>query len=376
MAADLYIGLMSGTSMDGVDGVLIDLSAGAGMPILAHQHAAFDPALRAALFALNQPGPDELHRSALAANGVSLAYAQVVDALLKQADVDRHQVHAIGAHGQTVRHRPGEFDGIGYTSQLLSGALLAERCGIDVVCDLRARDLAAGGQGAPLVPAFHHAAFANADRDIAVLNIGGIANITLLPASGPVSGHDCGPGNVLLDLWCSRHTGQPFDDGGSWALSGHASPCLLQLMAQDEYLRRRAPKSTGRDHFNDAWLQQVLTVFAQANPAPLPADVQATLAQLTVQSAAADLRHALPTASQLLVCGGGALNRCLMDGLHDALPGVQVLSINQACALDPMHVEAAAFAWLAQAFRERRPANLPAVTGARATRLLGAFYPA
>jgi anhydro-N-acetylmuramic acid kinase len=372
----LYIGLMSGTSLDGVDGVLIDLGPGAGFRILAHCHAPFDPALRQSLFELNEPGPNELHRAALAGNGVAQTYAGVVAALLQQSGVAAQQICAIGAHGQTVRHRPGEFDGVGYTSQLLNGALLAEQCGIDVVCDLRSRDVAAGGQGAPLVPAFHHAAFGDMGRDIAVLNLGGIANITLLPRDGPVSGHDCGPGNVLLDLWCHRHTGQPFDDDGAWARSGLVSADLLKRMLQDAYLQRPAPKSTGRDHFNDTWLQRMLATSALTAAAPLAADVQATLAQLTVQAAALDLRRALPTASRLLVCGGGALNSHLLQGLRAALPGVEVLPINQACDLDPMHVEAAAFAWLAQAFCERRSANLPAVTGARAPRLLGALYPA
>lgn len=376
MARDLYIGLMSGTSMDGVDGVLIDLAAGAGFSLLAHQHAPFEPKLRSALFALNLAGPDELHRAALAANGVALAYARIVSALLQQSGIDKHQVRAIGAHGQTVRHRPGEFDGIGYTIQLLNGALLAERCGIDVVCDLRSRDVAAGGQGAPLVPAFHQAAFSRPGQDIAVLNLGGIANITLLPANGRVCGHDCGPGNVLMDLWCSQHIGRPFDDGGIWALSGRTSTELLRLMLQDAYLQRPAPKSTGRDHFNDNWLHRELARYAEVAALPPPADVQATLAQLTVQAAANDLRGALPTTSRLLVCGGGALNRCLMEGLRAALPTVEVLPIDQTCALDPMHVEAAAFAWLAQAFCERRTANLPAVTGARAARILGAVHPA
>ncbi|MES2717121.1 MAG: anhydro-N-acetylmuramic acid kinase [Pseudomonadota bacterium] len=374
MEPELYIGLMSGTSMDGVDGVLIDLAPGASFRILAHHHAAFDPSLRESLFALNQPGADELHRAALAGNGLALAYAKVVTALLQQSGVAAQQVRAIGAHGQTVRHRPGEFDGIGYTCQLLNTALLAERSGIDVVADFRSRDVAAGGQGAPLVPAFHQAAFATPGRDIAVLNVGGIANITFLPASGHVRGHDCGPGNVLLDLWCDQHTGRPFDADGAWARGGQISAPLLQAMLQDSYLQRTPPKSTGRDHFNGAWLQRVLAACMPITGPLAPQDVQRTLVQFTARAAAADVLHTLPAAEQLLVCGGGALNGCLMDSLRLALPGVDVRAINQICAMDPMHVEAAAFAWLAQASCEGEPANMPAVTGATDYCLLGALY--
>lgn len=368
---------MSGTSMDGVDGVLIDLAPGAGMRILAHHHAPYDEALRSALFALNQSGPDELHRAALAANGVARVYAGVVQSLLQHTGTAAHQVHALGAHGQTVRHRPGQFDGTGYTCQLLNAALLAEATGIDVVADLRSRDVAAGGQGAPLVPAFHHAAFAVAGQSTAALNIGGIANISLLPAGGAVSGFDCGPGNVLLDLWCQQHTGAAMDRDGAWGRGGRLLPGLLQAMLADAYIRQAPPKSTGRDHFHAAWLQQQLAAQAAASGQALaPQDVQHTLAHFTARAAADALLSSLPAARQLLVCGGGALNGFLMACLQQALPGVSVQPINAVCALDPMHVEAAAFAWLAQAHLQRRPANLPAVTGARGLRLLGALYPA
>ena len=376
MAPELYIGLMSGTSMDGVDGVLIDLAPGAGLRILAHAHMPFNAGLRQSLFNLNQPGANELHRAALAGNGVAISYAQVAATLLRQSGTAARQVRAIGAHGQTVRHRPGEFDGVGYTCQLLNGALLAERTDIDVIADFRSRDVAAGGQGAPLVPAFHQAAFAMPDRDIALLNLGGIANITFLPANGSVSGHDCGPGNVLLDLWCAEHTGRAFDEDGVWARTGRPDPALLQLMLQDGYLQRSPPKSTGRDHFNSAWLQQALASFAQTAGPLAPEDVQHTLAQFTAAAAAADLRRILPSARQLLVCGGGAFNGCLMGCLRQALPGVDVQAIDKVCGMDPMHVEAAAFAWLAQAFCAEEPANVPAVTGAQGLRLLGALYPA
>jgi anhydro-N-acetylmuramic acid kinase len=371
----LYIGLMSGTSLDGVDAVLADLlpaSAGhPGLQVRAHHHQAFPEALRADLLRLNAPGSDELHQAALAANAVVRAYATAVHALLQAAALPAAQVRAIGAHGQTVRHRPLEFDGVGYTLQLMNGALLAELCGIDVVCDLRSRDLAAGGQGAPLVPALHAALFADAGEPRAVLNLGGIANLTLLPPQAAVRGFDCGPGNALLDLWCQRHQGRDFDDGGRWAASGRVDAALLQALLAEPYLQRSPPKSTGRDLFNAGWLERRL----EDRGALPPADVQATLAEFSAKAAAEALRLHAPRTARLLVCGGGAFNGDLMRRLGRLLPGAVVNSTADA-GVPPQQVEALAFAWLARAFVERQPGNLPAVTGARGPRVLGALYPA
>ena len=251
----LYIGLMSGTSLDGVDGVLAELSstpsAAGPMRVLAHHHQAFAPALREQLLRLNTRGDDELHRAALATNALVRDYADVVARLREVATAP---VIAVGAHGQTVRHRPGAFDGTGYTLQLMNGALLAELAGIDVVCDFRSRDVAAGGQGAPLVPALHAALFATPGEDVAVLNLGGIANLSLLPANGPVQGFDCGPANALLDGWCQRHLARDFDDDGRWAASGAVDQPLLQRLLAEPYLALPPPKSTGRDLFDMAWL--------------------------------------------------------------------------------------------------------------------------
>ena len=371
----LYIGLMSGTSLDGVDAVLAELQPALGVDpgvqVLGHHHQAFPEALRAELLRLNAPGSDELHHAALAANAVVRAYADAVGALLSTAQVPAEQVRAVGAHGQTVRHRPQEFDGCGYTLQLMNGALLAELCGIDVVCDLRSRDVAAGGQGAPLVPALHAALFADAGESRAVLNLGGIANLTLLSAQAPVRGFDCGPGNALLDLWCRRHLGRDFDDGGRWAASGRVHAALLQALLAEPYLQRPPPKSTGRDLFNAAWLEHTLDDHGGLPPA----DVQATLAEFSAQAAAQALqRHAQQTA-RLLVCGGGAFNADLMHRLGLLLPGTLVRSTADA-GVPPQQVEALAFAWLARAFVERQAGNLPAVTGARGPRVLGALYPA
>lgn len=366
---ELYIGLMSGTSIDGVDGVLAEIDNGR-LEVLAHAHRPFDAALRAELLALNTPGPDELHRAALAASALARVYAEVAGALKAQAG--GHGIRAIGAHGQTVRHRPGQFDGTGYTLQLNAPALLAELSGIAVVADLRSRDVAAGGQGAPLVPAFHHAHFGRADADLAVVNIGGIANLTLLPADGPVRGFDCGPGNALMDLWVQRHRNRPYDGGGAWAASGQVLPALLEAALQDAYFARGLPKSTGRDDFHAGWLDALLQAHAASAK---PEDVQATLCELSASVIARDLRRHLPQAAELLVCGGGALNDTLMQRLAAALGGLTVASTANR-GLPPLQVEAAAFAWLAHAHLRGEPGNLPAVTGARGPRMLGALYPA
>jgi anhydro-N-acetylmuramic acid kinase len=371
--SEYFIGLMSGTSLDGVDGVIADFSADAPALVLASASLPFEAGFKAELLALNTPGENELHHAALAANQLAETYALVVERLLTNAaasGIRRQDITAIGAHGQTVRHRPQEF-GVGYTLQLNNPALLAERSGIDVVADFRTADLAAGGQGAPLVPAFHAAIWGDSSRARAILNIGGISNITLLHAGGAVQGFDCGPGNALMDFWCQRHTGQPYDDAGAWAASGQVHAPLLAQLLGSPYLKRQPPKSTGRDLFNPTWLEQQLGSFS-ALP---PADVQASLTALTAQACANDLKNHMPLATELLVCGGGALNAELMRQIGLALPGVQVSS-TEAHGLPPLQVEATAFAWLAQAFTHNKPGNLVAVTGAKDLRVLGALYKA
>ena len=367
--SSLYVGLMSGTSLDGVDAVLADFSA--GMAVLSHVHRPFADALRSELLSLNGAGADELHRAALAGNALAGVYADAVAAVLEDAGVTRAAVRAIGAHGQTVRHRPGAFDGIGYTIQVLNAALLAERCDIDVVADLRSRDVAAGGQGAPLVPAFHRAQFAQPGRTVAVLNLGGIANLTVLGADGATLGFDCGPANALMDHWCRQHRGQAFDADGSWAAGGQVHADLLQAMLAEPFFAAAPPKSTGRDLFNPGWLAAQL---AKAAAAPAQ-DVQATLAELCVRTVADALRRHAPQARELLVCGGGAHNRHVMSRLAVCLPGCAVAPTDHR-GLPATQVEAVAFAWLAQAHCAGRCANLPSVTGARGPRLLGALYPA
>ncbi len=377
---DFYIGLMSGTSLDGADGVLVDFESRVPR-VMATATVSFPAAFRAELLALNTAGDNELHRAALAANQLALLYAQVVHALLEQAShqgIAPDSVHAIGAHGQTVRHRPQEFGDdplgggstAGYTLQLNNPALLAELTRLDVVADFRTADLAAGGQGAPLVPAFHQAVFAQPERDVAVLNIGGISNLTLLPAhGGPVKGFDCGPGNALMDFWCMTHTGQPYDALGAWAASGTVVPGLLARLLAMPYFAKAPPKSTGRDLFNPEWLAGQLG----GPEASATQDVQATLTALTAQACTRDLMRHAPLTTELLVCGGGAFNDELMRQLALALPGVNVLPTT-ARGLPPLQVEASAFAWLARAWHHRQPGSLPAVTGACCPRVLGALY--
>lgn len=367
---DLFIGLMSGTSLDGVDGVLADCSSGRAQ-VLQHASAAFPAPLRAELMALNTSGPDELHRAWLAGNGLMRVYAEVVAALLARASLAPEAVRAIGAHGQTVRHRPQQFDGTGYTIQLAQPALLAELTGIEVVADFRSRDVAAGGQGAPLAPFFHRAVFAEPGESVGVLNIGGISNISLLRADGAMRGFDCGPGNALMDGWCAQHTGAAYDDDGRWAASGQVLEPLLQRLLAEPFFALPPPKSTGRDLFNRPWLEAHLAHFAGA----APVDVQATLTELTARAVAQDVQRHEPGLRRLIVCGGGALNGHLMRRLQALLPGARVVSSAEH-GLPPQQVEAAAFAWLARKAVLREKLELTSTTGALGARVLGGIYPA
>ena len=368
------IGLMSGTSLDGVDGVLVDFAE--GTQVLWHASRGFDAALRAELLALNTPeGRDELHRAALAANALARSYAEVVRELLQATGLAPGQIAAIGAHGQTVRHRPQMFDVTGYTLQLNSPALLAELSGVAVVADLRSRDVAAGGQGAPLVPAFHQGVFGRPGETVLVLNIGGIANLSVLAGDGTVLGFDCGPGNALMDGWCQTHTGQSYDDGGQWAATGQVLPALLDRLLAEPFLQQPPPKSTGRDLFHADWLAGHLSATATSAADARPADVQATLTEFTARACAGAVQRFGRGGGELLVCGGGAFNTQLMQRIAALLPGVAV-DTTAARGLPPQQVEAAAFAWLARQALLGLPGNLPAVTGARGPRILGAIHPA
>ena len=357
---ELYIGVMSGTSLDGVDSALVDLS---GKPKLERTHfLPYPESLKAALLALHVPGPDELARSARLGVELATLYAAAVERLL-QNDLRPERIRAIGCHGQTVRHRPAE----GYTLQLGNPALLAERSGITVVADFRSRDIAAGGQGAPLVPAFHAACFRDPRVHRVVLNIGGIANLTDLPLEGAITGFDTGPGNVLLDAWAREHIGKDFDPGGAFAAGGQVVPVLLEAALADSYFARSAPKSTGRDHFNLSWLRSLGVGRYGAQ------DVQATLAELTARTIADAILRCCDGASEVFVCGSGVHNTDLQRRLHAALPGRMIAS-TEVLGIHPDWVESMAFAWLAQRALKGEPGSLPEVTGAAGQRVLGAIY--
>ncbi len=364
----LFAGVMSGTSLDGVDAVVADFAptGGSVCATLGHVHLAFAPDLRAELLALQASGPDELVRTARAANQLADLYAQAITAACRDAGVEPAAVTAAGVHGQTVRHRPAE----GWTWQINNPSRVAEQSGMTVVADFRSRDIAAGGQGAPLVPAFHAALFGAVDRHRVIVNLGGIANITDLPPNGTVRGFDTGPGNVLLDLWCARHRGTAFDTDGAWAASGTSDASALRALRAEPFLALPPPKSTGRDLFNAAWLDARLDDMHWRGAAR---DMQATLTAYTALTVAAAINVHAQGAAEVLVAGGGARNATLLDMLAGALPGRRVATTDtRGVAGD--HVEALAFAWLAREALAGRSGNLPAVTGARGLRVLGAVH--
>lgn len=371
-ASALYLGLMSGTSADGIDAALVRFE-GEGRALrcqLVHGRTfAWDEATRTRLVALGQ-GADTVSLDALGALDatVALAFADAALALLQDAGVPRGRVRAIGSHGQTIRHRPQADPP--FTWQLGDGNVIAERSGIDTVADFRRRDVAAGGQGAPLMPAFHAALLGSPQEDRAVLNLGGIANFTLLPVGGEVRGFDTGPANALMDAWCERHTGRAYDADGAFAASGQVDAALLARLLADPWFALPPPKSTGREHFHLDWLQARMgeTVLP-------PADVQATLLDLTARTVADALQMTQPDTRRVLVCGGGVRNAVLMARLAAYLPQAIVESTAMH-GLEPDYVEAMGFAWLAREALASRPGNLPAVTGASGRRILGTVFPA
>ncbi|MBV2205614.1 MAG: anhydro-N-acetylmuramic acid kinase [Pseudomonas sp.] len=360
----LYLGVMSGTSLDGLDVALVEQTT--QTRLLASRFRPLPDDLRREILALCTSGADELARAALIEQQWVTLAASVIRELLEQTQLKPEAIRAIGSHGQTVRHEPQR----GFSIQIGNPALLAELSGITVVGDFRRRDVAAGGQGAPLVPAFHEAAFQTADRVRAVLNVGGFSNLSLLSPGEPVRGFDCGPGNVLLDTWIQVQRGQSFDQDGAWAESGNVDANLLRAMLDDEFFARQGPKSTGRELFNLPWLEHHLS-----GRALLAEDVQATLLELTARSISEALERAQPDTEELLVCGGGAHNTALMRRLQALQPNRHVCTTD-AFGIAPDWVEAAAFAWLAHCCLENIPANRPSVTGARGPRILGAIYPA
>jgi anhydro-N-acetylmuramic acid kinase len=363
-ARNLFVGLMSGTSLDGVDAALVEFASTS--PVLVDTvYLPLPQVLRAELHALQAPGPNELDRAARAGNALARVYAEAVLALLRKTGLSAAAIRACGCHGQTIRHRPDA----GYTLQIGNPALLAELTRISVVADFRSRDVAAGGQGAPLVPAFHAAVFGSDAAHRVIVNIGGIANLTYLPALGEVTGFDTGPGNVLLDLWIQRHLGKQHDQGGAWAQGGTVLSEPLAAMLAEPYFARRPPKSCGRDLFNAAWLERFPIERAA------PQEVEATLAELSARSIADAVERYCPQAHELYVCGGGVHNACVIERLRRNLPRWRIAT-TAALGIDPDWVEATAFAWLAGQTLDGKPGNLAAVTGAGGERVLGAIYPA
>lgn len=356
---------MSGTSLDGVDAVLAEIGPSGQFRLLQTHYLPYADTLRAQLLALHTPQPDEIHRAACAANELARLYADATRTVL---DGFSGTVRAIGCHGQTVRHRPAD----GYTLQIGNAALLAELTGIAVIADFRSRDIAAGGQGAPLVPAFHAQVLRHPHTHRVIANIGGISNITDLPAHGAVRGWDTGPGNMLLDAWIKRHSGAHYDRDGAWAVTGTRHPGLLTALMDHAYLQLTPPKSAGREQFNLDWLDAVLSGLNEAIDS---ADVQATLLEFTAASLANAVNRECTGAQELYLCGGGAHNGALMQRIGAHLPGLRVAT-TAALGIDPDWVEALAFAWLARQTLHHAPGNLPAVTGARGERILGAIHPA
>ena len=361
----LYLGVMSGTSLDGLDIALVQQDT--TTRLLAQRYLPMPPSLRQDLLALCSTGTDELARAAMAEQQWVALAAEGIAALLDEQQLRPADIRAIGSHGQTVRHEPAR----GFTIQIGNPALLAELTGVTVVSDFRRRDVAARGQGAPLVPAFHETLFAHPELSRAVLNVGGFSNLTLLEPGRPVTGFDCGPGNVLLDAWIRARQDKAYDHNGDWAASGSLQNALLQRLLDEPFFTQTGPKSTGRELFNLPWLKSKL----RDHPALEDADVQRTLLELTARSIAEALHQHLPHANELLVCGGGAHNQALLKRLSFLLPGTRVITTD-TLGVPADWMEAMAFAWLAHCCLEGIPANRPNVTGALGLRILGAIYPA
>ncbi|MCL1079644.1 anhydro-N-acetylmuramic acid kinase [Parashewanella spongiae] len=363
-----FIGLMSGTSMDGIDAVLVDF-AGDTPKLIATHTESIPEHLFKGLQRLSQPSTDEINRMGRLDRQVGLAFATAVNELMAKSGIDKKHVIAIGSHGQTVRHMPNLE--VSFTLQIGDPNTIAVETSIDVIADFRRKDVALGGQGAPLVPAFHQQVFTKKDTNRVILNIGGIANITHLPKNTEqITGFDTGPGNTLIDAWIQQNHKVPFDHNGEWAESGVTNPELLKHLLSHVYFSQPHPKSTGKELFSQAWLEQQLSNYSHLDAS----DIQSTLLDLSCHSIA-DAISSISQHGELFVCGGGARNRALMKRLASLLSGYQV-ETTEALGVEPQWVEGIAFAWLAYRFHNNLPANLPEVTGASREAILGARFPA
>lgn len=368
-APEYFIGLMSGTSMDGIDAALVEFSD-TGIQLEATHRHPWPPPLQQQLRALARSAHISLHDFGHADSACGEQFALASLALLQKAGIASNQVKAIGSHGQTLYHSPDSNPA--FTIQIGDPNRIAQLTGITTVADFRRRDIAYGGQGAPLVPAFHQAIFRHQESTRVILNIGGISNITLLPdQQRPASGFDTGPGNCLLDYWINKHKEHDYDQDGAWAASGSIHQPLLQALLDDSYFRQPPPKSTGTEYFSPHWLESRLSKL----PPIAPVNVQATLAALTARSIASMIKQHAKACHKVLVCGGGAHNDWVMKQIAEQLPGIPVASTTSA-GVDPDWVEAQAFAWLARETLAGRPGNLPSATGASQPAILGGVYPA
>lgn len=365
--ADYYIGVMSGTSLDAIDVALVDFSQKPASRLVFAMNHPLPEILRHDILTLCHRGADELHRMATLDRQLGQLFADAVNALLEQTGLNATQITAIGSHGQTVRHAPaGSY---GYSWQIGDPNTIALATGITTVADFRRMDVAAGGEGAPLVPAFHDQVLRCNDKTRVVANIGGISNLTLLAPGQITTGFDTGPGNILLDAWILQQRGLNFDAGGLWAASGELHHPLLERMMADPYLQQPAPKSTGRERFHSEWLQQHL----DALPSYAPADVQRTLLEFTARSLCLGIEQFNQPVDEVLLCGGGARNDLLLQRIRDLLPASSVTTTDSlGVAAD--WLEAYAFAWLAKQRLQHEPANCPEVTGAQQSCILGGVY--
>ncbi len=370
MASDLYIGLMSGTSMDGIDAALVDFSKQTPYLIASHSHKI--PSIlknKLKLLTLNSPQAN-IDMLGEADTELGLIFADAVNSLLTVTSTKSNQIQAIGSHGHTIRHRPDLTNN--FSMQIGDPNRISYLTGITTIADFRRKDIAAGGEGAPLAPAFHQQVFSNNNEKRAILNIGGIANITFL-ASGeqPCIGFDTGPGNTLMDAWIQKHKNKAFDKNGEWAANSSAHPQLITQLMQDAFVLTKPPKSSGREHYNLQWLEQQLTSFTQISID----QVQASLCHFTCDSIVYAIQQQQIDIDTLIVCGGGAHNIHLMKLLNEKLTNINVQS-SQVLGISPDWVEAIAFAWLAKQTMNNLPGNLPNVTGAKKPLVLGAIYPA
>ena len=365
--AELYIGLMSGTSLDAIDAVLIDFSTDQTPTLISAYNHPIPAAVRSEIELICQPGTDEINRMGSLDRRVGELFAEAAHALLKQANIQAILIRALGSHGQTIRHHPDKSTP--FTLQIGDPNTIAFRTGITTVADFRRMDIAAGGQAAPLVPAFHDAVLRDANENRVIVNIGGMANITVLAKNIPVTGFDTGPGNILMDGWIQKKRQLPYDENGSWAASGQCIIALLDQLLSHSYIQAPAPKSTGREVFHLAWLESVLTTFSEFSDA----DIQRTLLEFTAQSIALAINNLPVKIDRTLLCGGGSHNSLLQESISTLLMNVKTGSTSDV-GIEADWLEAMAFAWLAKQRLENKPGNVPAVTGAKRHCILGGVY--